>query len=220
MYRNQSRNNSSSSLHDIVFLMASGFFILFMVALWYVNPVAKLGKIDDKAEFIITVTWPGDLDVDVDTWVMDPNGILVWYQSKSPNGTPVLLDRDDLGHSNDTFWVDGKIITLRENIENVSIRAILPGEYIVNLHYFNNSKDPGPVPVTVKVEKLNPTVKKVFITVEPVILNYKGDEITVVRFIVDVDGTVSNVSTGPQISLIQARRENRRAPFRPGIRGN
>lgn len=210
MRRNESKNNQSTSLHDITFLMAAGFFILFVVALWYVNPIAKLGKVDTKAEILIKVEWPGDMNVDVDTWVLDPNGILTWYAQKTPNHSPVQLDRDDLGHSNDTMIVDGRPIIVKENNETVSIRSILPGEYIVSLHLYNNYSYSGAIPVTVTVEKINPRLQKVFFTENPIILSKRGQEIMVVRFTVDPDGAISDVSTSPTVSLIKIGRENQR----------
>lgn len=210
MYRNHSRDNKSSSLYDIVFLMAAGFFILFMVALWYVNPIAKLGKIDSKAEFIITVEWPSDYNVDVDSWLMDPNGILVWFSSKSPTNSPAHLDRDDLGNTNDTIMIDGIAVIIKQNIEIITIRGILPGEYVLNIHFFSNRTYRDYVEVSIKAEKLNPTVTKFFYTTTPVVLKKKGDEITVMRFTVEADGSVSNVSTGPPISLINVRDEARK----------
>ncbi len=207
MYQNQGKNNKSSALHDIVFLMAAGFFILFMVALWYVNPIAKLGKIDNKAEFVITMTWPADINSDMDTWVMDPNGILIWYSAKTPNDSPVALERDDLGHSNDTIIVDGSPVVIKQNQENISIRAILPGEYVVNVFWYSNTSGAVTIPVTLKVEKLNPTVKKIFYTVEPVKFTYRGQEKTIVRFTVDPDGSVSDVITEPEIALSKIRSE-------------
>ncbi|MFO1328437.1 MAG: hypothetical protein U1F56_13840 [Rubrivivax sp.] len=35
-----------------------------------------------KAEFVVNVTWP-DLDPnDIDTWVQDPGGNLVWFRAR------------------------------------------------------------------------------------------------------------------------------------------
>ena len=153
MRKNHLKNRESSSLHDIVFLMAAGFFVLFMVAFFYVNPVAKLGKINKSAEFIITVTWPDDANSDIDTWMQDPNGILIWYQAKTPNNSLVHLERDDLGNSNDTVKINGQNVIIRKNEELVTIRGIHPGRYILNLHYFRDHGG-GEVPVTIKIEKL------------------------------------------------------------------
>lgn len=209
MRKNHLRNKESSALYDIVFLMAAGFFVLFMVAFFYVNPVAKLGKINKSAEFIITVTWPDHMDVDIDTWVKDPNDILIWYEATSPNNSFVHLERDDLGISNDMVdSVAGTVIKIERNEEIVTIRGIHPGRYVLNLHYFHShGSDQVPVPVTVKMQKLNPKVKQVFYTNDPIVLLKKGHEVTVIHFEVDLDGEVINISTGPFISLVKHQLE-------------
>ncbi len=58
------------------------------------------------------------------------------------------------------------------------------------LHYQANY--PAPLPVSVKVEKLNPRLTLVFY--DTLQLNGAGDERTAVRFSLDVDGSVVGVS--------------------------
>ena len=207
MYRNQGRDNTSSALHDIVFLMAAGFFILFMVALWYVNPIAKLGKIDSKAEFIVNMEWPGNLDADIDMWMMDPNGEIIWFSNKTPNESPASLERDDLGHTNDTIMINGRPTILKRNLETITLRSILPGEYIINIHFYRDLSGKSPIPVTVRVDKLNPIVSTVFNTTTPILLRSVNDEFTIVRFVIEPDGTVTNVTTIPSVSLIRLNAE-------------
>jgi len=220
MYRNHGKDNKSSALHDIVFLMAAGFFILFMVALWYVNPIAKLGKIDNKAEFVVNMEWPGDINADIDMWMMDPNGTFIWFSSKTPNDSPVSLERDDLGHSNDTIMINGVPVILKRNLETITIRSILPGEYIVNIHFYSNRAGRGDIPVSLRVDKLNPKVKTIFVTNEPIILKAAKDEKMVVRFTVDSDGTVSKVVTVPEVSLIRLNAEGSQPTPNTGGFGN
>ena len=50
---------------------------LFFIALLAMNPEAKSGKIDTKAEFIITVTWPDSHPDDIDLYAEDPVGNIV-----------------------------------------------------------------------------------------------------------------------------------------------
>lgn len=201
MRKNYLRNKETSSLHDIVFLMAAGFFVLFMVSFFYVNPVAKLGKITKSAEFIITVTWPDDMVADIDAWVKDPNDIIIWYNAKAPSNSLVHLERDDLGGYNDTVSTPTGVIKIAKNEEMVTIRGIHPGRYVLNLHYYNSHHKKAPIPVNVKIEKLNPVVTTVFSTKNPIIMLNQGDEVTVVHFSVDLDGTVKDISTTPFISL-------------------
>ncbi len=88
------------------------------------------------------------------------------------------------------------------NQETVSIRGIVPGEYVVNLHLYR-AAGAGPVPATVKVEKLNPSVQLVFYG--PVALTEQGDERTAVRFLVGGDGRVIDVNQLPK-SIVPLRR--------------
>ena len=69
----------------------------------------------------------------------------------------------------------------------VTVRALKPGEYVVNLlHYQSNYS--VPLPVTVKIEKLNPSVSLVFYGTRE--LTGVGDEQTAVRFTIDANGEV------------------------------
>ena len=52
---------------------------LFFIALLAMNPEAKSGKIDTKAEFIITASWPDSHPDDIDLYAEDPVGNIVWY---------------------------------------------------------------------------------------------------------------------------------------------
>jgi len=73
----------------------------------------------------------------------------------------------------DQINVNGVKVNNPINQETVTVRATQPGEYVVNLlHYKSNYS--APLPVTVKVEKLNPSVSLVYYdTVE---LTGSGDE--------------------------------------------
>ena len=78
------------------------------------------------------------------------------------------------------------------NTEVVTIRGIEPGEFIVNVQYYD-SKNGEPVEVTVSVIKVNPRAEVVFYGQQT--LARKGDEATAVRFTVLADGSVANVNT-------------------------
>ena len=109
------------------------------------------------------------------------------------------LDRDDRGLANDTIVVNGKQIINPLNTEVVTIRGIEPGEFIVNVQYYE-SKNNEPVDVTVSVIKVNPRAEVVFYG--QLTLARKGDEATAARFTVLSDGSVSNVNTLPK-KLVQ-----------------
>jgi hypothetical protein len=131
---------------------------LFFIALLAINPEAKSGKIDTKAEFLITMSWPDNHPDDVDLYTEDPLGNVVWYHQREAGF--MVLDRDDRGGINNSVVVGGKKVTSPMRQETVSIRGIVAGEYTVNVNHYLATTG-MPVPVTVKVEKINPTVQVV-----------------------------------------------------------
>jgi len=177
---------------------------LFFIALLAMNPEAKEGKIESKAEFIITMTWPDDHPDDLDLYAEDPLGNIVWYHVRE--GGFLVLDRDDRGSANNTITVDGRKVTSPFRQETISIRGIVPGEYVVNVHYFLATRG-GPVPTMVKVEKINPVVEVV--SHDTIMLNRMGEEKTAVRFRLDSGGKVVDVNHRDK-SLIQLTRNVRR----------
>lgn len=196
------RAENQDSFIDLLFNALIGFVFMFAIAVIFMNPIAKTGVIETKAEYLITVTWPEGNPSDVDTWVQDPAGNLIWYAAKESG--LMHLDRDDTGTTRDILTVNGVTIENPLNQEIVSIRGIVPGEFTVNLQMY--AYDPGnleaqgvpapPIPVTVKVEKVNPTVKVVFYdTVE---LDGQGDEETAVRFTIAPDGDVTDINNLPK----------------------
>ena len=174
---------------DLLFNALLGFTLLFLVAIMFMNPVAKQGIVDPKAEYIITITWPDNDAADIDAWVEDPNGGLVWFRAREVG--LIHLDRDDRGLLNDTFNVNGKIVQNPLNQEIVTIRGVVPGEYIVNVHYYATESN-APVPVGVRVDKVNPAFEVIYY--DTLTLTKKGQERTAVRFRIAADGTVSNIN--------------------------
>ncbi len=59
---------------DLLFNALLGFVVMFVLAFLLINPIAKSGAIDPKAEFLITLTWPDGRREDVDLYVEDPAG--------------------------------------------------------------------------------------------------------------------------------------------------
>ena len=126
---------------------------LFFIALLMMKPSADPGKVVKRAEFIITMTWPDRHPDDVDLYVQDPAGKLVWYNQRDVG--LMVLERDDRGDTNDFAMVESKKIPLPIREELVSIRGLMAGEYTVNVHLYHHLAA-EPVPVSVKVEKPQP----------------------------------------------------------------
>jgi hypothetical protein len=177
---------------------------LFFIALLVMNPQAKEGKVESKAEFIVTMSWPDAHPDDVDLYVEDPGGNIVWYHEREAGF--MVLDRDDRGGANNSITVNGRKFASPIRQETVTIRAIVAGEYTVNVNHYLATTG-RPVPVTVKVEKLNPTVQVIYY--DTLMLDHSGQEDTAVRFRVAENGEVTDVSRRAK-SLIQLTRSVRR----------
>jgi len=172
--------NNFDPFTDLLFNVLLGFTFLFFITILFINPISKLGNVNLKAEYIISVDWKDNLPDDVDLWVEDPNGEIVSYLKKDAGW--LHLDRDDQGIINDKVLINNKEVIYPLNREVVTLRGIIPGEYIVNLYLYEN-KSSLPVDVKVKIERINPTLKLVFF--DDRVLPAKDTEITVARFFLD-----------------------------------
>jgi hypothetical protein len=196
--RRHTREPEVDPFYDMLFNMLIAFVFCFIVALLAMNPKAlKAGDIPSKAEFIINVSWPDLNPNDIDTWVEDPAGNLLWFRQRDAG--LMHLDRDDRGLTNDVITLNGKEIINPLNVEVATIRGIEPGEFSVNVSYYD-TKNGEPVPVTVSIIKVNPRAEVVFYG--QATLARKGDEATLARFTVLPDGAVANVNTLPK-KLVQ-----------------
>ncbi|MGJ4883644.1 MULTISPECIES: hypothetical protein [unclassified Bradyrhizobium] len=174
----------------------------FFIAVLAISPDAKDGKVDSKAEFLITMDWPDNHPDDLDLFVQDPVGNIAWYRHREAGF--LTLDRDDRGGANDFILVNGLKIPSPIREEIVTIRGIVAGEYTVNISHFQNVSG-APVEATVKVQKLNPTAQVIFD--DKVVLDHSGDEKTALRFKLNAEGKVIDVQRRPK-SLLETFRSN------------
>ena len=195
------RFKSSIGFIDLLFNILLGFAFLFIVAFLLIKPEAKKKDFDRRAEFIVILEWDHDASDDLDLYVQDPEGERVSF--RLPRINFMHLDKDDLGKANDTVVnADGTRTTILLNREVVTIRGIMPGEYVINAHYYStrnyntlvtelgdtnvaNQKPKKDLTVRVELHKVTPyetlwTGEKKF--------THKGQEETFVRFSIDKDG--------------------------------
>jgi hypothetical protein len=192
------RDTEVDPFYDMLFNMLIAFVFCFVVALLAFNPKArKSGDIPAKAEFMVTVSWPDNNPNDIDTWVQEPSGKVLWFRQRDAG--LLHLDRDDRGAKNATVLVNGREFSSPIRQEIVTLRGVLPGEYVVNAHYYD-SKDQMPVDVTVTVVKVNPQAEIVFNGTQQI--PAKGDERTLVRFTLDDTGQVTDLNTRP-LTIVQ-----------------
>ncbi|MGB0663451.1 MAG: hypothetical protein ACPGMR_06655 [Pontibacterium sp.] len=198
---NRNRSQGVDPFADLLFNTLMTFTFLFLVALLLINPPAKSGIIDPKAEFMITVSWPDNDPNDVDIWALGPSEQVVSYVR--PQFGLMNLDRDDRGMVNDTQEINGKTIVNPLNQEILTIRGRPPGEFVVNLHYFK-SENQAPVPVTVYLAEINPKLKVLNYTTTT--LTYEGEEQTALRFTITPQGEVVDINQ-LQKSILEERQK-------------
>jgi hypothetical protein len=186
---------------DILFNALLGLAVMVFIAFALIRPESKTGDISTNADMIITVSWPDLMPDDIDTYVEDPAGNVVWYHSREAG--LVHLDRDDRGNFRDTIFVDGKEVQYPVNEETVSVRGMMAGEYVINVVYYLK-QSPQPVPVSVKVEKINPEVSVIYY--DTVNLTAESQEETVVRFTLDADGGIVDLNAVPKSLITQVRK--------------
>ena len=74
----------------ILFKMIQALTFFFVLAVLFMNPEVKKGLINPKAEYIITTSWEDGSPDDIDLWIEDPKGNLVWPTH------PRVGQRDDI----------------------------------------------------------------------------------------------------------------------------
>ena len=183
--------HSNLAFIDILFNTLLCFVVFFTLALIHMKKddvTSETKGIEFDAYVMIVATWPGEYGDDIDLYIKDPQGGLVFFRQK--NNKIMHLDRDDMGtigefaNEEDRFYNNREVVTIRQSV---------PGEFIINAHVYRKSSY-GPVPVTFKVMKIRP-----FKTVydRTIVLDYTGQEKTACRFTVKENGAIENINQLP-----------------------
>lgn len=204
---NNENYKSTIGFTDLLFNILVGFAFLFIIAFILIKPEAKKEDFERRAEFVVVMEWDHDQPDDIDLYVQDPTGTKVHFRLPVTNF--MYLDKDDLGFANDIVKnVDGTITKVNINREVVTIRGIIPGEYIVNAHYYSARKWSGQTlstnvddPANYELRKGKSTGKKLTVKIElhkvdpykiwwigEKTFTHRGQEETFVRFTIDQKG--------------------------------
>ena len=197
-HRVERQGGSQDAFTDVLFNVLLGFALMFIASLLLMQDPSKDGKTDPKAEVLITVRWPDRHPDDVDTIVEGPHGDILWYNNRD---TALMhLDRDDRGLFADRVVLDGVVVSNPINQETVTLRALQPGEYVVNVLHYRE-----PLPVDIKVEKLNPEVSLVYYGRRN--LEGTGDEQTALRFTIGEGGEVLGTNELPKSLVVRVAKD-------------
>jgi hypothetical protein len=186
-------DSASVVFRDMILLLFSGVVVCVILILAHINPLAQevTTAVSQPGNVITEISWPPELDDDVDLWVQAPGDAPVGYSNKG--GKFFNLLRDDLGFQNDVSGI---------NYEVSYSRGLPVGEYTVNIHFYRNRAGVLPVPVTAVVSVKNtPADPPRQILAAKVALMREGEELTIFRFrLTDkgsvVPGSVTNLHRG------------------------
>ena len=198
---NNEKFKSTIGFTDLLFNILVGFAFLFIIAFLLIKPEAKKKDFERRAEYIVVLEWDAGAKDDIDLYVEDPLGGIASF--RHPRVNFMHLDKDDLGVRNDTtVMADGSTTTIKINREVITIRGIIPGEWVINAHYYSayeyasangdskiisKSKDDYSITVRVELHRVNPyqilwVGEKKFTT--------KGQEETFLRWRIDKVGGI------------------------------
>ena len=178
---------------DSLYLQTAAFFMLFVCALVLIHPPAPIKPgVELKAEYMVVLTWPATNLDDIDLHMLLPDGQQVDFHQ--PQVGAVMLDHDDLGTNNYIHDGSGHYVSMGEHREMMTIRAIVPGRYVANVHVFRVNKTYAeltstpllPYKVHVVLMKLNPSVTQ--LCDADVELRHVGEQRTAFAFMLQDDG--------------------------------
>jgi len=182
------------------------FLLVLNVVIMQVAPVhATSSGVEEKAEYLITIEWPVDVDADADNHLMLPGRKPVFYGARQVGCG--RLDQDNKGlQDSDIRLDDGSTTKLESDKETIQLRCIEPGHYdaAVNLYAYRvdniNQKDRNDLGLKVHCEivAINPSVHLVF--AKDVTLDRAGQTINWASFDLDRAGAIT--LTDPPVTPI------------------
>jgi hypothetical protein len=160
--------------------------VIIALLLVFLAPITEKHSGDEnrgRGNMRVEITWQTGKDVDVDLWVQAPGDKPVGWSNKS--GKVFDLVRDDLGNVNNPLGV---------HYEVSYARGLPAGEYIVNVHLYNNrERSYKIVPVNVMITLTKDDTGKGAqqkLWTGKINLTQIGQEVTALRFKVDNERNV------------------------------
>lgn len=164
--------------------------LMVLVVLSMPLQIIKKETLVKKAEYIVQIQWNNDSSDDIDLWFRSPEGYVVYYGNKQRG--IYYLERDDLGHINDTIIrPDGSKEVVYNNQETLTIRGSPPGTYSMTVFFYKKrTKADYSNTVVLELIQLNPYK---LIHQKVVTLDTAGQEINMGNFSIDGTGKVVDV---------------------------
>lgn len=221
---------------DLIIIILMIFVIFAVLMMPHINDPKKEEEYKKAANLpgnvSVEMRWGDGIDADVDLWVQAPDGrggfdAAVGYSNLG--GDTFNLLRDDRGYqmtrgSTSAGTTKGAIPKnintnlMHLNFENAYSRGMPEGEWIVNVHLWNQRTAKLPIEVTIAVIVKKPNSNPKQILTSTVLMRGTGHEMTIVRFRLDSEGNLIKTSLNADFKkLAPSRVEPTR--FRPTGRG-
>jgi hypothetical protein len=180
---------------DVCINLVLVFAVLLRLSMVMANAEQQKNHQTTHAAFLVKINWPSESKDDVDLYVSDPLNQIVYFRQKQIG--LMSLDRDDTGREQNMVTLpDGRVVQSQFNEEQVNIRGIVEGEYVVNVHLYRKSDD-HPTKVDVALFKSGAggdmEIHKQIVT-----LTNEREEETAFRFTLTRDGGVVDVNRLPK----------------------
>jgi len=146
---------------------------------------------------MLVLSWSNEVDADIDIHVKCPTGEQLNYVRKEI--CFANLERDARGVASDWSMINDERVVVVKNREVVSFRHPVPGEWTVNVFYYN-ARTPTPVDVKLEVTVLNPKIYTAF--ERTITLNRPGQEGHMVRFEMTNANHVYGFDTTRDVKLV------------------
>jgi hypothetical protein len=194
---------------DVLGVFLTAFIFFFIQSLINQKTAEAKAGMEMKAEFVVEATWPNKAFDDIDMHMLLPNGKRVFYSGKDKGFA--VLERDDLGALGDVLDMpDGSKKLIEINKEIITVRAIVPGRYVVNLYVYRaRDEEKGlhpevklPYEAEVSLTKINPRIEERVRS--KVTLTEQGQQVTAFSFTVMPNGEITEIDTHEQVPFIQA----------------
>ena len=186
MSRRNRNNLSAWQVYADQLLLVLGYFMI-MATLLIIVPHLKQAHdgIKPKAEYLITLSWDDQRNVDLDLWLRHDDCV-IFYNGREC--VDISLDRDSRGFiSNRTTNPDGST-NVSPNQEVISIRANVPGDFLTAVNYYGNDEPDVPIDCKIELIKLNPTVEVIgSVTLH---LDHIKQTLNAIAFHIDPSGAV------------------------------
>ena len=200
------------SFQDMLMAMIAVYAFLFLIAYALIRPAEAKPGVQMKAEYLVSMEWPDDNLDDIDLHLLLPDQKMVDFKNREVEHA--MLDHDDVGTNGVYRGPDGRLTRIREHKEIVTLRAIVPGTYVANIHVYRVAPDAPdrragtylPFPAKVRLIKLNPRFEE--LAVADVMLTHLGEQKTAFEFtihdngdvVVDRDADVPFIPTRPKLA--------------------